>query len=54
LEEKDLQNCDEIPTLDFTDLEETELEHLVYFITELCEEIATERPVIIKIIKNEN
>lgn len=52
--EEDLQNCDEIPTLDFTNLEEAELEYFVYFITELCEEIATERPVTIKIIKNEN
>jgi hypothetical protein len=50
-----LQNCEEkIPTLDLTDYNEVELEYALYIISQVCDELAQENCVVIKITKIES
>jgi hypothetical protein len=49
-----LQSCnEEIPVLNFTEIDQEEVEVLIYSISQVCEEIASVTPVVIKIIKPE-
>ena len=47
-----MQNCDEIPTLDLTLLEEDELQEFIYIVAEVCEQLSKENYILIKITRN--
>lgn len=49
-----MQNCEEMPTVDLTMLDRGNLESFVYVISEVCEVLAKENCITIKIIKKDN